>query len=403
MSDKNSRFKKKIIRLLYFAPQMSCAELSVGIEKSIPLTTRLLTELLEEGLVAETGFAPSTGGRRAAMYALQPDRLYTVSVAMDQFVTRIAIMDVKNNLVRPVVKIDLPLANNEGALAVLTKQIALVIQSSGIKKDKIVGVGIGMPGFIDVTKGINHSFLPANGKSITSVIEDEIGLPTFIDNDSSLVALAELRFGAARGKNNVMVINIGWGVGLGMVVNGALFRGYNGFAGEFSHIPLFLNNKLCSCGKSGCLETEASMQVVMAKAREGIAAGRVCALKEIPNDYEEACRQIIDAARNGDQLTMELLPETAYSIGRGIAILIHILNPELIVLSGRGAEAGKMLLAPVQQALNIYCIPKLAASTVLDVSSFNNNAELIGAAVLVFENLEKRKVSAHLETDAALQ
>lgn len=403
MSDKNSRFKKKIIRLLYFAPQMSCAELSVGIEKSIPLTTRLLTELLEEGLVAETGFAPSTGGRRAAMYALQPDRLYTVSVAMDQFVTRIAIMDVKNNLVRPVVKIDLPLANNEGALAVLTKQIALVIQSSGIKKDKIVGVGIGMPGFIDVTKGINHSFLPANGKSITSVIEDEIGLPTFIDNDSSLVALAELRFGAARGKNNVMVINIGWGVGLGMVVNGALFRGYNGFAGEFSHIPLFLNNKLCSCGKSGCLETEASMQVVMAKAREGIAAGRVCALKEIPNDYEEACRQIIDAARNGDQLTMELLSETAYNIGRGIAILIHILNPELIVLSGRGAEAGKMLLAPVQQALNIYCIPKLAASTVLDVSSFNNNAELIGAAVLVFENLEKRKVSAHLETDAALQ
>ena len=392
MSDKNSRYKKKITRLLYFAPQLSCAELSAGIDKSIPLTARLLNELQEEGFVVETGFAPSTGGRRAAMYALQADKLYTVSVAMDQFVTRIAIMDGKNNLAAPAVKMDLPLANNTEAAALLTKQIAKAIQSSGISKEKIIGIGIGMPGFIDITKGVNHSFLPTGGKSIATVIEEEIGLPVFIDNDSSLVALAELRFGAARGKANVMVINIGWGVGLGMIVNGALFRGYNGFAGEFSHIPLFLNNKLCSCGKSGCLETEASMQVVIAKAKEGIAAGRVCALKEIPADYEKASSQIINAALRGDQFAMELLSETAYNIGRGIAILIHILNPELVVLSGRGAQAGKMLLAPVQQALNIYCIPKLAASTVLDVSSFSNNAELIGAAALVFENLEKRKV-----------
>ncbi|MGV3656979.1 MAG: ROK family protein [Chitinophagaceae bacterium] len=404
MSDKNSRYKKKIIRLLYFAPQLSCAELSAGIDKSIPLTTRLINELLTEGYLMETGFAPSTGGRRAAMYALQTDRLYIVSVAMDQLVTRIAIMDAKNNLVKPAVKIDLPLAHNETALPVLVQQIAQTIQASGINKDKIVGIGIGMPGFVDVTKGVNYSFLPAAaGKSITSVIEDEIGLPVFIDNDSSLVALAELRFGTARGKSNVMVINIGWGVGLGMIVNGALFRGYNGFAGEFSHIPLFLNNKLCSCGKSGCLETEASMQVVMNKAREGIAAGRVCALKEIPDDYEKASSLIIEAARKGDQFAMELLSETAYNIGRGIAILIHILNPELVVLSGRGAQAGNMLLAPVQQALNLYCIPRLAANTTLDVSTFSNNAELIGAAALVFENLEKKRSGKQADAEVSVR
>ena len=403
MSDKNSRYKKKITRLLYFAPQLSCAELSAGIDKSIPLTARLLNELQEEGFVVETGFAPSTGGRRAAMYALQANKLYTVSVAMDQFITRIAIMDGKNNLVTPVVQMDLPLANNNTAYAELTKKIAKTIQSSGISKEKIIGIGIGMPGFIDISKGVNYSFLPTGGKSIASVIEDEIGLPVFIDNDSSLVALAELRFGAARGKANVMVINIGWGIGLGMIVNGALFRGYNGFAGEFSHIPLFLNNKLCSCGKSGCLETEASMQVVGAKLPEGIEAGRVCALKELPDDYEKASNLIIEAARNGDQFAMELLSETAYNIGRGIAILIHILNPELVVLSGRGAQAGKMLLAPVQQALNIYCIPRLAASTALDVSSFSNNAELIGAAALVFENLEKRKPVRHSEIESVLK
>lgn len=403
MSDKNSRFKKKIIRLLYFAQTLSCAELSAGIDKSIPLTTRLVNELLEEGYLTEIGFAPSTGGRRAAMYALQPNRLFTVSVAMDQFVTRIAIMDVANSLVKPVVKMELPLADNEKALSILIQQINTAIQKSGVSKEKIIGIGIGMPGFIDVTQGINYSFLPTNGKSLTSVIEEEVGLPVFIDNDSSLVALAELRFGAARGKANVMVINIGWGVGLGMIVNGSLFRGYNGFAGEFSHIPLFLNNKLCSCGKSGCLETEASMQVVMARAKEGIASGRVCALKEIPADYDKACSLIVKAAVNGDQFAMELLSEMAYNIGRGIAILIHILNPELVVLSGRGAQAGKMLLAPVQQALNIYCIPSLAANTVLDVSTFSNNAELIGAAALVFDNLEKRKVVKMAESEPELK
>jgi len=401
MTDKYSRYKKKITKLLYFEPQLSCAELSAGIDKSIPYTTRLLNELLDEGFVMETGFAPSTGGRRAARYALKADKLYVISVAMDQFVTRIAIMDGKNNLVKPVVKIDLPLAKDPSELAILTQHILKTIASSGISKEKIVGIGIGMPGFVDITKGINYSFLPSGDKSIVEFIEEETGLPVFIDNDSSLVALAELRFGAARGKSNVMVINIGWGVGLGMIVNGAIFRGYNGFAGEFSHIPLFLNNKLCSCGKSGCLETEASMQVVTAKVREGIAAGRVCTLKEVPDDYEKASSLIIDAARNGDQLTMELLSETAYNIGRGIAILIHVLNPELVVLSGRGAQAGKMLLAPVQQALNIYCIPRLAASTALDVSSFSNNAELIGAAALVFENLEKRKPVRQTEIESA--
>src|SRR5687768_15899419 len=132
MSDKNYRFKKKIIRQLYFEPQLSCAELSADIDKSIPLTTRLLNELIEEGFVIETGFAPSTGGRRAATYALPADKLYTVSVAMDQFVTRIAIMDVYNNLVTPVVKIDLPLANNVGSLSILIRQIKSAIVDSNI-------------------------------------------------------------------------------------------------------------------------------------------------------------------------------------------------------------------------------------------------------------------------------
>jgi len=251
----------------------------VAIKKSLPLTTKLINELIEEDFVVETGYAPSTGGRRPIMYSLNAGVLYVVSVALDQFVARIAIMDLQNKIVSPIEKLELPLSKNPQALSILTEKIDKVIKESGLTKSKIAGIGIGMPGFVDSKKGINYTFLKSPGTSITEYIADKIGLPVFIDNDSSLIALAELRFGVAKGKKNAMVINIGWGIGLGMVINGELFRGHNGFAGEFSHIPLFANGKLCSCGKSGCLETETSLLVIIEKAKQGLNAGKLSVVK----------------------------------------------------------------------------------------------------------------------------
>jgi glucokinase-like ROK family protein len=397
MAIKSRNYRNDVLKQLYFSPQISCADLSFRINKSLPITTRILNELIEDGYVEEKGFAASTGGRRAMTYSLRSDIMYIVSVAMDQFFTRIAILDIHNNFVLPVTKIGLPLAKNEKALSLLAEKIDEVIQSSGIPSEKITGIGIGMPGFVDVTRSLNYSFLDSGNKSIAGIVEEKTGIPVFIDNDSSLIALAELKFGAAREKKNAMVINVGWGVGLGMIVSGELFRGHNGFAGEFSHIPLFNNGRLCSCGKTGCLETETSMLVLIEKAREGLRGGRLCNFKDLPDDYEEACNKILEAAVKGDQFAVELLSTAAYDIGRGIAILIHIMNPELIVLSGRGAQAGKLWLAPVQQAVNRYCIPSLAAYTDITVSSLGNKAELIGAAALVFENLDKTEEEDYIE------
>ena len=246
-----------------------------------------------------------------------------------------------------------------------------------------------MPGFVDVQKGINYSFLKTTGKSITSLLHQKIGIPVFIDNDSSLIALAEFRFGASKGKKNAMVINIGWGVGLGMILNGELFHGNNGFAGEFSHIPLFLNGKLCSCGKRGCLETETSLLTVIQKAKEGLQRGRVSRLEASTLEhFEQASESITTAASEGDQFAVELFSEAGYNIGRGVAILIHILNPEQIILSGRGSSAGKIWQAPIQQALNEHCIPRLAANTTIEISSLGYNAELVGAAALIMNNYD---------------
>lgn len=389
MAAKSQSYKKKITRQLYFSNLLSCAELSHKIDKSLSLTTKILNELIAEGVVVETGYAPSSGGRRPLMYSLKPDILYTVSVAMDQFFTRIAIMDMQNKHVRPVEKFELRLADNPMALPVLTDKIEYVIEQSGVNRAKIAGIGIGMPGFVDPQQGLNYSFLQTKGESITTYIAKRTKLTAYIENDSGIVGLAELKFGAARNRRNAMVINIGWGVGLGMILEGSLFRGDNGFAGEFSHIPLFNNGKLCSCGKSGCLETETSLFVIVEKAKEGIQAGRVTVLKNLlsgrEEDLEKDAETIIFSAGKGDRFAIELLSEAGYNIGRGIAILIHLLNPGIVVLSGRGALAGKIWQAPIQQALNEHCIPRLAVNTEIAISTLGYEAELIGSAALVME------------------
>jgi predicted NBD/HSP70 family sugar kinase len=403
MSTKKLLFKRKIMRQIYFSNNLSCAEISWRIKKSLPLTTKLINELIEEGFVSETGFAPSTGGRRPAMYSLRPDVLYIISVALDQFVARIAIMDLHNNFVSAIEKFELPLSKNPQALEILTDKIGQVISNARISKDKIAGIGIGMPGFVDSRNGINYTFLKSTtGKSITEYIHDRTGVPAFIDNDSSLIALAESRFGGAQEKKNAMVINIGWGVGLGMILNAELFRGQNGFAGEFSHIPLFTNGKLCSCGKTGCLETETSLLVTIEKAIEGLRSGKLSRLKlsQLEGYHEEASEAIIQAVLEGDRFAVELFSEAGYNIGRGVAILIHILNPEIIILSGRGSTAGKIWQAPIQQALNEQCIPRLAANTVVEISTLGHDAELIGAAALVMDNYEKEMVRKNLAEES---
>lgn len=390
MTEKKKSFKNKILKELYFQDELSCAELCARIEKSFPITARLIDELIAEDLVVETGYGPSKGGRRPLTYALQKNTIYLVSVAMDQFVTKIAIMDMRNNFVHPVEKIVLPLSNNPDALQVLVEKIVATIEASGISKDKLVGIGIGMPGFVDVKKGINYSFLPFSNKSITKHISEKTGIPVFIDNDSSLVALAELRFGIARSAKNVMVVNIGWGVGLGLILDGQLFRGHEGFAGEFSHIPLFPNGKLCSCGKAGCLETETSLLLIVERAREGINAGRLSKIKSLPlEDLETDCDNIMKAAREGDQFAIELFSKAGYNIGKGVAVLIHVLNPKMIILSGRGSSAGQIWQAPIQHSLNEHCIPKLYQNTVIEISTLGVDAELVGAAALVMENYER--------------
>ncbi|QNK61311.1 ROK family protein [Pedobacter sp. PAMC26386] len=391
---KSTDLKSEILKQLYLEKSLSCAEMSTLFNKSIPIITKTINELIEEGFVIEVGYAPSSGGRRPLMYAVKPDAMYIMAIAMDQLSTRITIVDLNNKPVTEIETVEMVLNNNSVALAELISYIDSYIIKSGIKKDNILGIGIGMPGFVSVKDGINYSYLDANGEKLTDYLAKATGLPTYIDNDSSIIALAEQRFGIAKSLTEVMVINLGWGIGLGMIVKGDIFRGYSGFAGEFSHIPVFEDGVLCICGKQGCLEAEASMLVVVKKAIEGIKQGRLSTLHSFIDDPLKLMGDaIFDAANNGDQFVIELLSDAGYKIGKALSILIHIMNPQTIVLSGRGAKAGKIMMAPMQQALNKYCIPRLAANTELLISDLGFDGEIIGAAALVMENFDNEQLA----------
>ena len=382
-------YKTSILKELYFTHHCSCAHLSEKTGRSFPFIQKLLKEMVSEELIEASGVAPSTGGRRAVTYSIKSDTMYILSVAMDQMIAMVSVMDIRNNHIIGVEEFELML-NDPSSLKKLNEKIEEVIAKSGVDRAKIIGVGLGMPGFIDFKKGENYTYFNTGGKPVTKYLMEKLGMPVYLDNDSSLTALAEFRFGAAKHQRNSMVINVGWGIGLGMILNGELFRGHNGFAGEFSHMPLFNNNKMCQCGKTGCLETESSLLVLIEKAREGLIGGRLSSLKKNFNtgDLEKDWRAVVTAALNGDQFVIKILSEIGYNIGKGIAILIHLVNPESVILSGRGAVVGKLWLAPIQQALNEHCIPRLSVNTSIGLSSLSDHAFLIGCSALVIEHLD---------------
>jgi len=386
---RQDQLKKAVFKLLYYKGALSLAEMSTYTGKSVPNITSIMNGLMKEGYVVEHGLAPSTGGRRALKYRLNKKmKKYIVAVAMDQFITRIAIYNLVNEVAYPETAFSLSLQDNPKAFEQLCVAIERYITASNIRAAHIMGVGIGMPGFIDIENGVNASFLTSNDSmGLRDRLAQRLGMPIFIENDSSSIAIAELHFGAAKDMQDVMVVNMGWGIGLGMIVNGSLFRGHNGYAGEFSHIPLSHTNKLCSCGKRGCLEVDASLLVAVENAKQAIANGTTSSLQKLFADNSKAeGDHLIDAARKGDQLAVASLSDAAFMMGKGIATLIHIMNPERVILSGRGAATGKLLLPPVQRAINEFCIPKLVENTSVVVSGLGYQAELLGAASLVIEN-----------------
>ncbi|MXV51865.1 ROK family protein [Pedobacter sp. HMF7647] len=372
------------IKCLYYNKVATSTEVSNLTGKSIPHVIKVLGELTKAGYVTVNGYASSSGGRKPLVYSLVADSHYILSVAMDQFSAQMVIVDMNNAFVTDTERYEFPI--NELTPDALIAYINEFLEKKEIARETIIGVGLTMPGFIDTEQNVNYTYSSIAGESLVGYIQQQISIPVFLENDSTAIAIAEQKFGVAAHIKNVMVLNLGWGIGLGMILNDQLFTGNNGLAGEFSHIPLFKNGKLCTCGKHGCLETEASLIAVTANARQGIKEGLTTSLANYPEINADI---IIAEAIKGDVFSVKLISEAAYHVGQGLAILIHLMNPGAIVLSGKGSMVGKLWLAPIQQAINEHCIPRLTQFTEFKISDLNTRAQLIGGAALVVENFEK--------------
>jgi len=385
------RLSSFILKELYNNSSQSIASLGLAIGKSIPLVTKGIQELITLELIHDNGLAPSNGGRRASLFTLNKNKLpHILLLSIDQHKIILAVYDFANTEVSASQEIHLSIHNHESTIDLLITALEQYIKN--LDFDKIAAISITMPGFVNTELGINTSYAITDKRAqLKNIIAKKYNKPTFIENDSTAIAIAEHKFGIAKNTGDLLVINLNWGVGLGMIINNKLFKGSSGYAGEFSHIPLSNLNKLCSCGKRGCLEVEASLEAAIAHALTKLAKGDSSILSNKINKKNSlAINDIAIAAKNGDQLAIESFGEIAYSLGKGIATLIHIINPEKIIISGYAINIGQILMPQIQSALLKYSIQRLSEKTQVQISSLEN-VQLIGTMATAITHLDLNK------------
>ena len=382
--------KKKLIKCLYDKGVQSNAYLAKELHISVPTVQVILNELIEDGLVSEHGLGDSSGGRRPSLYGLAENSFYTMGIDIGRYTTRVGIYNHLNESVSNNQTLDIKLENKESFVDEVYEFALSVVIKSKIDTKKLIGIGINMPGLIDYQKGINNTYLNFD-TPVGELFEKKFQKRVFLENDARARAISELRFGAAKGKSNALVFHIDWGVGLGMILDGKLHRGASGFAGEFSHMPIQEEGALCHCGKHGCLETIASGMALSKRIDEGLQAGNESILLRGNSGSitQFNLETIIDAVNNGDMFAISLLSNMAHHLGRGIASLIQILNPELVILGGRLSKTGEYLITPIKQSLYLHCIPKLREDVNIVVSELDKEAGVLGAIAVVAENAFK--------------
>jgi len=387
VEQKNNSQKRKIIKHLFLHGAMTNTDLGKYVKLSTPKIIGLLNELKEEGLVEELGQGNSSGGRRPNLYGNKEDAFYIIGISINIYKVSVSIFNAKNQKVTNDQILEHTISHGTSIIDPIVEFTENVIRQNQIAREKILGIGIEMPGMVDSETGINKTYMVSD-KPVAQVFKEKFGMDVLIENDAKTRAFAELRFGLAHNRKNALVFHLDWGVGLGIIVNGKLYKGRDGFAGEFGHLPMVDNQMLCKCGKQGCLETVASGTAIARMAKEGITAGRSTFLEAIYDNEQgnNEIRNVVKAATMGDQYSISILANVGHWLGKGFAYLIQIFNPETIILGGRMAEASQFILPPIQQAIQIFCNPELGNEVEIKISELGGQAGIQGVAAMFLEH-----------------
>ena len=385
---KNLNLKKSILGHFANVSNSTIADLSKELSISVPKMTSLLNDLIQDGIVRDYGKVESTGGRKPNLFGLLPESAFFIGVDVHQNYLNIALSDLQKNLVQISENIPYKLENNKESLETLCYLINSFIDELTISRDKILAIGINLSGRVNYATGYSFSFFYFNEEPLSKIIEAKVGIQVFLENDSRSMAFGEFSSGVVKNEKDVLFLNMDYGIGLGILINGQLYYGKSGFSGEFGHIPLFDNEILCRCGKKGCLETEASGWALTRMVKEKMLEGSSSILFE--NDLElndVQMEDVIKAANNDDVLAIELIAKIGENIGRGLALLINIFNPELVILGGSLADTGDYIRLPIKSAMNKYSLSLVNNDTQLKFSQLGKRAGIIGACLLVKKRL----------------
>jgi predicted NBD/HSP70 family sugar kinase len=250
-----------------------------------------------------------------------------------------------------------------------------------------MAMGVSVAGLVDARKGFNFTYRSLNqNESFGAFLENYFKFPVYVINDTKATTLGEHRFGLAQGKDHVLAIYIDWGVGLGVILNGEVFQGASGFAGELGHIQVVPNGELCHCGKVGCLDTITSAASLIRRIKKGLAEGRISRLSAIEGEKIDA-ETIIDAAWQGDSFAIDILHEIGMELGKGLSIAIHLFNPEIIIVDGIVAKAGAFITNPIEQAINKYCLTDFRNNLTVVISQLGQEAKWLGTQAYVVEKV----------------
>ena len=360
---------------------LSRTEIAQQTGLSAATITSISGELINSGLVYEKEAGDSSGGRPPIMLALNARGGYVIGLKLAEDHVTAALTDL---LATVNAKQTHPLNDQTFTSAVDTIEgvVNSLLAEERYQKEQFLGVGIGLAGIIDFQNGVlRHS--PIFGwKNIPlgDILVDRLGVPIYIDNDVNTLTITELWFGKGKGVNNFLTVTIGRGVGLGIVLNGQVYLGMRGGVGEFGHTVIDPDGPLCACGKHGCLETFVSDPALLRMAEEARSRGEL-SKSVITIDT------LISHAQAGNPAAMAIFAEAGKVLGLGIANLINLLNPELIIISGEGVRAGDVLFEPMRTTVSANVMPGLAGGTMIQVDPWDDYACARGAAGLVLREL----------------
>ena len=386
---KSAMTHKRIIAYYLNNSTSTIPELSKELNLSVPTIAKVIAEMCEDGYIVNCGKMDTGKGRSPVIYGLAPDSGYFIGVDLMSNGLNLGLMNFKGELVKLDMDVPYQYRNSQEGLDELCGHVTDFIDQLDIAKERILNVGVNIPGRVNPEMGHSFSRFNFEERPLVDLMAERIGCRVYIDNDTRAMTYGEMSKGVVKGEKNVIFVNLSWGIGCGLILNGELYTGKSGFSGEFGHFPSFDNEVLCHCGKRGCLETEISGMALHRNLLQSVKDGRQTLLAEqiMKDEASLTLDDIIDATLKEDLLCIELVEDIGQKLGRYLAGLINLLNPEMVIIGGSLARTGDSILQPVKSAVRKYSLNMVNRDSAIVLSKLQGKAGVTGACLLARKSL----------------